>query len=439
MNLLFLTPYFPPEVGAAQTRIHELAVRLARMGHRVSVLTTFPNYPSGVVPKEWRGKFFWKCVDEGIHVYRIWSYAVPNRGFLKRILGHLSFALFASCAAPLLPSYDAIIVESPPLFDGLAGLFLSAMKRAPYLFTVSDLWPESAIQMGVLKNPVLIWLSQQIEMLFYRRAAAVLAVTEGIRKAIVSAGIDSQKVVLFRAAVDTEFFLPDMDGSEMRRMLGISPRDFLVLYAGTLGMAHNLSAILEAAAFFQSEGNNKIRFVLAGDGAEKQMLKDKARILGLNNLTFLDPVPKARMPFLLNAADCVAVSVRDLKIFRGALPTKLFEAMSCAKPVVLAVAGEAEEVVRNAEAGLCVTPGDSVGIHNALLALAEDPENAAQMGKKGREFVIQHFSRECRAQELNDYLLRLVPDDGEQDSLRKASVSRAKVDVDNSSCFPSEQ
>jgi colanic acid biosynthesis glycosyl transferase WcaI len=439
MNLLFLTPYFPPEVGAAQTRIHELAVRLARMGHRVSVLTTFPNYPSGVVPKEWRGKFFWKCVDEGIHVYRIWSYAVPNKGFLKRILGQLSFAFFASCAAPLLPRCEAIIVESPPLFDGLAGLFLSAMKRAPYLFTVSDLWPESAIQMGVLKNPVLIWLSKQIEMLFYRRAAAVFAVTQGIRRTIVSEGIDSQKVVLFRAGVDTEFFLPNMDGSETRRMLGISPRDFLVLYAGTLGMAHNLSAILEAASLFQSEGNNNMRFVLAGDGAEKQTLKDKARILGLNNLTFLDPVPKARMPFLLNAADCVVVSVRDLEIFRGALPTKLFEAMSCAKPVVLAVAGEAEEAVRSAESGYCVTPGDSAGIHNALLALAQDPANAAQMGKNGREFVVQHFSRDSRAQELNECLLRLASNNGEQDSLLKANLSRATADDDNSARVPLEQ
>jgi len=431
MKLLFLTPYFPPEVGAAQTRIYELAVRLARMGHQVSVLTTFPNYPSGVVPKEWRGKFFWKGMDEGIHVYRIWSYAVPNKGFLRRILSHLSFAFFASCATPLLPGCEAIIVESPPLFDGFAGLILSWIKRAPYLFTVSDLWPESAIQMGVLKNPVLIWLSKQIEMLFYRRAAVVLAVTEGIRKAIVSAGIGPRKVVLFRAAVETQFFLPHLDGADMRRSLGCSPQDFLVLYAGTLGMAHNLSAILEAAALFQSEGNNRMRFVLAGDGAEKEMLKEKARVLRLDNLTFLDPVPKARMPLLLNAADCVVVSVRDLEIFRGALPTKLFEAMSCAKPVVVAVAGEAEEVVRNAGAGSCVTPGDSTGIHNALLAIAQDPESAARMGENGRELVVQYFSRELRAQELNECLLRLVSNPGGRDFVVEATVPRAKVDLDS--------
>lgn len=416
MKVLFLTPYFPPELGAPQSRIYELAVRLVKMGHKVSVLTTFPNYPSGVVPKEWRGLFFWEGIDQGIHVYRIWSYAVPNKGFFKRILGQLSFAFFASCAAPLLPGYEAIIVESPPLFDGLAGLVLGWLKRAPYLFTVSDLWPESAIQMGMLKNPVLIWLSKQLEMLLYRRAAVVLAVTEGIRKAIISEGINSHKVVLFRSAVDSQFFLPEMDGAETRRTLGIVPQDFLVLYAGTLGMAHNLSVILEAAALFQGEGNKRIRFVLAGDGAEKEMLKKKAHVLRLNNLKFLDPIPKARMPFLLNAADCVVVSVRDLEIFRGALPTKLFEAMSCAKPVALAVAGEAEEVVRNAGAGYCVTPDDPVGIHNAVLGIAQDPEKAANMGKNGRECVIQHFSRDRRAQELNDCLLRLAPENGERDS-----------------------
>jgi colanic acid biosynthesis glycosyl transferase WcaI len=419
MNVLFLTPYFPPEVGAAQTRIQELAIRLVKMGHQVSVLTTFPNYPSGIVPKEWRGFFFWYRVDEGIHVYRIWSYTVPNNGFLKRILGQLSFAFFAACAGLLLPNFDAIIVESPPLFDGLAGLCLSWLKRAPYVFTVSDLWPESAIQMGVLKNSVLIWLSKQLEMLFYRRAAVVLAVTEGIRKTIVSDGIDPSKVALFRAAVDCQFFRPEMDGGETRRIIGIAPEDFLVLYAGTLGMAHNLSVILETAALFQREGNNKIRFVLAGDGAEKEMLKEKARVLGLNNVKFLDPVSKTRMPFLLNAANCVVVSVRDLPIFRGALPTKLFEAMSCAKPMVLAVAGEAEDLVRKAEAGYCVTPGDPVGIYNAVLKVAQDPEKAVRMGKNGRECVVQHFSRESRAQELNDCLLKLAHGNSKRNYLRR--------------------
>jgi colanic acid biosynthesis glycosyl transferase WcaI len=419
MNVLFLTPYFPPEVGAAQTRIQELAVRLVKMGHRVSVLTTFPNYPSGRIPKEWRGFFFWHGVDEGIHLYRIWSYTVANKGFLKRILGQLSFAFFAACAGPVLPSFDAIIVESPPLFDGLAGLCLSWLKRAPYLFTVSDLWPESAIQMGVLKNSVLIWMAKQLEILFYRRAAVVLAVTQGIRKAIVSDGIDSSKVVLFRAAVDCKFFCPEIDGAETRRTIGIAAQDFLVLYAGTLGMAHNLGVILEAAALFQGAGNNRIRFVLAGDGAEREMLKEKARLLRLNNLKFLDPVPKTRMPYLLNAANCVVVSLRGLQIFRGALPTKLFEAMSCAKPMVLAVAGEAEEIVRQVEAGYCVTPGDPVGICNAVLKVAQDPERAAKMGKNGRECVIQHFSRERRAQELNDCLLELAPGHARRNALRK--------------------
>jgi colanic acid biosynthesis glycosyl transferase WcaI len=314
-------------------------------------------------------------------------------------------------------------VESPPLFDGLAGLVLSWLKRASYLFTVSDLWPESAVQMGILKSPVLIWFSKQLEMLFYRRAALVLAVTDGIRKAIISAGIYPYKVVLFRAAVDTAFFTPSMDATETRRTLGIARQDFLVLYAGTLGMAHNLSVILEAAALFQAEGNDRIRFVLAGDGAEKEMLENKARVLGLSNLKFLDPVPKARMPLLSNAADCVVVSVRDLEIFRGALPTKLFEAMSCAKPVVLAVAGEAEEVVRQSGAGYCVRPGDPVGIHDAIRDLAQDPEKAENMGMNGRECVVQQFSRDRRAQELNDCLLRVAGKTGERDSRLQTKVS----------------
>jgi glycosyltransferase involved in cell wall biosynthesis len=298
-------------------------------------------------------------------------------------------------------------VESPPLFDGLAALCLSWLKRAPFLFTVSDLWPESAIQMGVLRNAFLIRLSKELEKTIYRHARLVLAVTQGIHKAIISEGNDSSRIVLFRAAVDCQFFRPGIDGTAMRQALGISPNELLVLYAGTLGMAHNLSVVLEVAHRCQQQGSNNIRFVLAGDGAEKHMLRRKAIALDLKNLSFIDPVPKKNMPALLNAADCVLVSLRDLPIFRGALPTKLLEAMSCSKPVIAAVGGEAEEIVRRSASGFCVGPGDAAAIYHAILKIARDPENAARMGLNGRECVLQEFSRDRRARELNDHLLGL--------------------------------
>ncbi|MFB3916896.1 MAG: glycosyltransferase family 4 protein [Terriglobales bacterium] len=408
MKLLFVTPYFPPEVGAAQTRIHELAVCLAKLGHEVAVLTTFPNYPSGIVPLEWRGKFFWKGTDCGLTIYRVWSYAAPNRGFLRRVASHLSFALFAALAVLFLPRHDAMIVESPPLFDGFIGVGASALRRIPYLFMVSDLWPESAVQMGMLRNRFLIWASKRIELLFYRHAAAVLALTTGIRQGIIADGINPAKVLLFRNSVDCDFFRPGISGDAIRAEIGTPPSDFLVLYAGTFGLAQNLSTVLEAAALLQETNERTVHFVLAGDGAESDLLREKAQALGLENVSFVPSMSKARMPELMNAADCVLVPLRDLAIFRGALPTKMFEAMSCGKPVVLGIRGEAEELLRDAGAGYCVAPEVPGAICAAIAALRQDPGEARKMGENGRTHVLQYFSRQARSRELSEALQRVI-------------------------------
>jgi putative colanic acid biosynthesis glycosyltransferase WcaI len=408
MRILFVTPYFPPEVGAPQVRIYELALRLKRLGHEVSVLTTFPNYPTGIVPPEWRGKLFWKGEDAGMHIYRVWTYATRNAGFYKRVLGQLSFALCTSLAAPALPPVDAIIVESPPLFDGFAGLALSWAKQAPSLFMVSDLWPDSAVQMGMLRNRSLIWSAKQMERLFYRRSAAVLALTAGIQRSIQAEGIAAEKVVLFRNSVDCEFFRPLEGANALRAELGYDKQDFLAVYAGTFGLAHNLSTVLSAAAQLQQQPGCRARFLLAGDGAESPALRAKAAELGLRNLKIIDPLPKSRMPELLNVADCVLVPLRDLEIFRGALPTKMFEAMACAKPVVLGIRGEAADLMRQADAGLCIMPEDPAEICAAVLQLMDDRGAARCMGLRGRSYVAHHFARESRARQLSDLLETLV-------------------------------
>jgi len=407
MRILFITPYFPPEIGAPQTRIYEQAVRLRRKGHKVSVLTTFPNYPSGIVPKEWKRYLFWQGRDQGVGVYRFWTYATPNSGFFRRIVSQLSFALLACIAALKVPPPDVIIVESPPLFNGAAAIVVSCLKRAPYVFHVSDLWPETAIQLGILKHPILIWLSRRLEVLSYRRAVLVLAVTEGIRQSIAKE-VGPAKVVMLPNAVDAEFFRPEIEGMDLRKSLGSSKEKFLVLYAGTLGLAQQLDATLEAAAIFQNEGS-KVHFVFAGDGAEKKSLQRKAMEMKLSNVSFVAPYSKSCMPQLLKSVDCALVSLRDAPIFRAALPTKLFEAMACARPVVLAAAGEAEAVVRESAGGCCARPGDSQNIHDAILKIQIHPDEAGEMGRRGREYIVAHFSRERRVEELLMLLRRFAP------------------------------
>ena len=404
LHILFITQYFPPEVGAAQTRICELATRLQQMGHRVSVLTTFPSYPSGIVPPEWRGKLFSRGSEGALRVYRVWSYPAPNRGFLKRIFSQATFALSSAIGGLFIPACDAIIVESPPLFDGFPGVFLGLCKRAPYFFNVSDLWPESAVQMGALRNPFLIWLSKQIELLFYRRSAAVLGMTAGIRDNIIADGIPASKVMLLRNSVNCELFRPGVDGSALRREIGLPESGFVVLYAGTFGMAQGLTTVLESAALFQESKTEDIYFVLAGDGAESDILKAKASALNLSNVRFVAPLPKKRMPELLSLADCVTVPLRKLQLFRGALPTKMFEAMACAKPVLLGIEGEAEVLLREADAGVCVPPENPAALRDAILRLKADESGRQRMGQSGRAYVTRHFSPEARVRQLSEWL-----------------------------------
>ena len=408
MKILFITPYFPPEVGAAQARIYELASRLKGLGHDVSVLTTFPNYPTGVVPPGWRRKFYWKGSEGDLLTYRIWSYATPNRGFLRRIISHLSFAFFATLAALSLPRYDVAIVESPPLFDGFTGLFLRMLREIPYVFMVSDLWPESAIQMGVLKNRFLIKASRAIELLFYRRSSGVLALTAGIHEAVVKNGIESERVVLFRNSVDCDFFQPAAVPNPIRREIGIRDHESVVLYAGTLGLAQNLLTVLDAAFLLKETDGPQVRFLLVGAGAESDRLKERAKELELNNVMILDPIERCRMPELINASDSVLVPLRDLEIFRGALPTKMFEAMACAKPVILAIRGEAEVLIRDANAGLCVRPESASEFRDAVLSLAKDPGLGRSLGANGRNYILKHFSRNVRSREMSEALQRLV-------------------------------
>jgi colanic acid biosynthesis glycosyl transferase WcaI len=405
-RVLFLTPYYPPEVGAAQTRTQELALRLSSSGYEVSVLTTFPNYPTGIVPIEWRGKFFWKGTDDTVRIYRVWSYVSPGGRFWTRLLNNLTFAFFATLIGFWWSHADVIVVESHPLFNGVAAIILSALKRAPFVLNVSDLWPESAIQVGALKNPVLIWLAEKLEQLSYRRAAIILAMSRGIWNKIRSDGITDSKVLLFRNAVDCNFFRPRLGGLTMRAELGINPEAFIVLYAGTFGFFNDTKVILETAARFQRESDRQVQFLFVGDGSQKLKLQEFVSQNGLTNVRFIGTIPKVAMPTLLSACNCVVVARKSHDT--GTLPRKLFEAMACAKPVVLAASGEAEDLLKTAGGGICVPPEDSGPLYDAVLQLLTNPGSTEDMGRKGRQYTQEHFSHDKRAEELSDQLKSLL-------------------------------
>jgi colanic acid biosynthesis glycosyl transferase WcaI len=391
-HVLFVTPYYPPEKTPPAIRISGSAKGLFKRGYQVTVLTTFPNFPSGVVAPEYRGKIITQEVDEGIDVVRVWSYVTPNKGFLRRVLAQLSFG----CIAPLLGwKYigrpDIIIVESPPLFNAIGGRLLAWGKHCPFIFTVADLWPDTAIELGVLRNPLFIRLARLLERSTYQKARFIWAVTAGIRERLVASGVPAERVFLLTNGVDTTQFKP-MPQAQARAQLGWDNR-FTILYAGTHGLAQGLSTVLDVAAQLKWQPN--IRFVFAGDGAAKADLVAQAREQELLNVSFIDPVPHEQMPVLLAAADACLVPLRRLSLFEGALPSKMYEVMACERPVLLGVDGEARRLAeQQARAAIYVEPENVDSLASAILRVYEHPELAQALGHNGRAFVREHFDRQ---------------------------------------------
>ncbi|GER86364.1 glycosyltransferase WbuB [Dictyobacter vulcani] len=417
-HILIVTPYYPPEKAAAAVCLSETATHLAQRGHAVTVLTTRPNYPTGIVPPEYRGRLIQEDWCQGVRVVRVWSYTCPNKGFFRRILAQLSFG----CLAPILGwkaigQLDIIIVGSPPLFDAIAGHMLSTFKKCPFIFAIADLWPESAVQLGMLRNRVLIWLAQWLEWSTYRRAALICAVTEGIYTAIIKQGLPPEKVFLLPNGVDINKFRP-LPQAQVRLELGWDDR-FIALYAGTHGLAQGLTTLLDAAERLLNWAD--IRFVLVGDGAEKKDLVAQAKQRNLTNVLFLEPQPHEQIPQLLAGADVCLIPLRKLPLFESAIPTKMYEAMACARSIVLSVAGEARRLAeQEAKAAIAVEPENSEELAAAILELYEHPQKANILGQQGRAFVEERFDWKQLIAKLD---IRI----------------NALVKKDEVSCMPSEQ
>jgi glycosyltransferase involved in cell wall biosynthesis len=400
LRVTFLTHYFPPEVGAPQARIYELARRLTEGGHKVTVVTAFPHYPTGVIALGYRGKRYMEEQMDGVRVLRTWVFATQNRGFLKRILNHLSFSLSSLTALRKLGPTDVLVVESPPLLIGIAALMFSRVTRAPFILNVSDIWPQSAVELGMLRNPLAIRLAETLERHLYRRAARVSVPTPGMVATLVARGIPRDKVFWLTNGVDTTAYRPQPPDRVLAQSLGLDGHK-VFLYAGTHGLAQGLDVILEAAKLTKDPD---IIYALAGEGADKDALVAKAKDQGISNVRFLPNQPKSSMPALLSLAYASIIPLKRLELFKSALPSKMFESMAVGQPIVMAVWGEAAAVVESARCGLVVEPEDPQAVHDAVETLAADPTLARSLGEHGREYVMRHFDRKEIAERLERLL-----------------------------------
>ncbi|MEL6820623.1 MAG: glycosyltransferase family 4 protein [Calditrichota bacterium] len=393
LRILFLSQYFPPEMGAPSARTFELARKWTQEGHSVTVVTAFPNHPTGVIPSEYPQHVYKQETNGDINVIRTYIYPVANKGFFKRILSYLSFMFSSVLLGPWKTGpVDVIIATSPQFFVAVAGYLMSIIKWKPFIFEVRDLWPESIVQLGQLKNRTIIRLLESIEVFLYRKAKAVVVVTESSVPIIEQKGIVREKLHIIKNGVDLELFKPADSKAALRKSLGLEGK-FIVSYIGTHGLSHALDKVLETAALMREEKD--IHFLLVGEGAEKDKLLAMKNELQLDNVTMLSQIDKQQLPDYYNMCDLVLITLRDLDLFRCVIPSKMFEIMAVAKPILISVDGEARDIVVNsAQAGEFVAPEDPEAMREGILKLYGDGSRCAELGQNGRRFVEEYFNRD---------------------------------------------
>lgn len=407
MRILFIAQYFPPEMGALAARASELARHWTLAGHQVTVLTGFPNYPSGVVPPEYRGKMRRLIHQEQIDGYRVvrtWLAALPNRRSSYRILGYVTFFLSACLTGTFLRQPDVIIASSPPLLVGLAGWWLGLMKRRPFVLEVRDLWPDSITASGVSsQESVMIRGLRALSGFLYRASDHLVVVTPAFKDEIRTGwDIPADEISIVTNGVETDLFSPDGDPSQAKVRWGLG-ENFVAAYIGNFGWAQRLETVTQAATLL-GDRLPDVCFLFAGDGADKDFLAAVAQRNRGTNVRLLPPLPRQDVPALIRAADVCIVPLRNAPVFRTVIPSKMLEFMACGRPVILAVDGQARKLLEQAEAGIFVEPENPQALAEAVERLYRDPLLRDRLGRNGREYVVDHLSRSGTA---HDYLREL--------------------------------
>jgi glycosyltransferase involved in cell wall biosynthesis len=395
MRILFLTQYYPPEIGAAQNRLSDLARRLTKSGHQVTVLTALPSYPKGEIYEGYRGRLKMTENLDGIRVVRTWVYATKVKNFVPRIVNYLSFAVLSLIVGAMTArNVEVVIVESPPLFLGFSGYILSKLKHAKFVLNVSDLWPESAVVLNVLHNRRVIQWAIRGEEWLYRQASLVTGQTRGIVDSI-RRRCGDKPVHLLTNGVAPEFLKRVAQARISRRFLrkkfGFGQK-FIVAYTGVHGLAQGLETVLRSADLLKEQ--TEIRFCFFGDGPEKSHLQSIAAERGSRNVQFYSSLTASEMAELLASIDVSVVPLKRNDLFKGALPSKLFEALGAGVPVVAALEGEAKELIERSRGGLFVEPENPEDMAHKLLELYQDAELCRCLGENGRAYVGAHYDRE---------------------------------------------
>lgn len=397
LHILLIHQAFVDLDEAGGTRHAEFARYLVEQGHRVTVIASPVNYLTGREREDAA-----KTNIAGLQILQAATYRGLHRSFFHRLLSFLTFTFSSFIIGLSVKDVDVVWGTTPPIFQAVTAWLLARIKRAPFLLEVRDLWPAFAMEVGVLRNRVLIAASEWLERFLYRGADQIVVNSPGFVEHVRARS--GEPIAVVPNGADAAMFAAGADGAAFRQQHGIPKDSFVVLYAGAHGLSNDLGVILQAAQLVK--GKKQLRIILLGDGKDKPALQAQAAALGLDNVLFLPPLPKTQMPGALAAADACVAILKPVRLYATVYPNKVFDYMAAGRPVLLAIDGVIRKVVERAGAGVFVPPGDAQALANAMLELASGTSKSQRMGLAGRAYLEKHFDRKDLAAQMLAVLLQ---------------------------------
>ena len=399
MHILFLTDNFPPEVNAPASRTFEHCREWVKAGHEVTVVTTAPNFPTGKVFSGYRNKWWQTEQMAGIRVIRVWSYIAENTGFAKRVVDYLSFMFVAVPASLFVRKVDVVLGTSPQLFTACAAYAVGALKRVPWVFELRDIWPESIRVVGAMKESLALDCLEKLELFLYRKATLIVSVTSAHRDNLIARGIRGSKIQVVTNGVDIDRFLPCAKDASLVSRYGLEGK-FVAGYIGTLGMAHGLDTVLDAAKLMAGAADaGRYRFVLLGDGAQKAKLMARCRAEGLDNVIFIDSVPKEEVVRYWSMLDVALIHLKSDDLFKTVIPSKMFESMGMAIPLLHGVQGESADILNREDVGILFEPENAGALCEGLRRLNCDVDLYRRLRANGPN-AARNYDRNVLAAKL---------------------------------------
>jgi len=410
MRILLIHQYFLEENDSGGSRFNELTKHWSEMGHQITVICGMMHYSSAMKRPEYKGRYFVEKQHGAVRVLRCHVSESYNLNFLGRLWAYFSFVLSSLLGGLFKVSgkFDLILVTSPPLFVGISALIISRIKRIPYVFEVRDLWPESAIDTGVVKNKIIIHLSYTLERFLYRHARLINVLTPAFRTTLIEKkNVTPGKIIFIPNAADftlSDQLLHHFDSSQFRKESGNDDR-FVITYVGAHGVANHLVQLLDAAELLR---DTNVLFQMIGEGMLKKELIAETNERQLKNIRFIDPVPKAEVFKYILASDMGASVLKKVDTFKTIYSNKTFDYMACCIPVLLLIDGVSRELVEQADCGIYAEPENPVEVATKIRQCMDNPARLKEQGKNGYRFAKAHFDRTVLAQKYIDHLQSLI-------------------------------